>query len=107
MEELHLSLNEYSSVELNSSDTCLEAKENTSTSSNKPEETGYSPVKKLHFTGNPIKEWSEVMKIGQAFPRLEALVLAQCPIASLDVTNNTSSANQDQSQGNILTFLLF
>ena len=103
MEELHLSLNEYSSVELNSSETSVETKENISTLSIKPEATTYSTVKKLHFTGNPIREWSEVMKIGQAFPRLEALVLAQCPIASLDVTKKMSSAKHDP-QGNILTF---
>lgn len=42
-------------------------------------------VKKLHFTGNPISKWKEVCKLGYAFPNLESLVLANCPIETLDL----------------------
>lgn len=35
------------------------------------------------FKGNPISTWSEVCKLGRAFPNLESLVLAECPLQSL------------------------
>lgn len=34
-------------------------------------------------TGNPVSTWSEVCKLGRAFPNLESLVLAECPLQSL------------------------
>jgi hypothetical protein len=46
----------------------------------------YCNVKKLHFTGNPVATWREICKLGLAFPTLEALVLAECPLQSLDPT---------------------
>lgn len=45
----------------------------------------HEKIKKLHFTGNPVREWYEVCKLGQSFPNLESLVLADCPIESLEV----------------------
>jgi hypothetical protein len=72
LEELHLSLNNYSNVEIGD-----EADVQTS-----PRD--YCNVKKLHFTGNPVATWWEICKLGLAFPTLEALVLAECPLQSLD-----------------------
>ena len=69
LEELHLSLNEYKTVELG-----CEKAENRNT-----------VLKKLHFTGNPVEYWREIAKLGYAFPALESLVLAECPIRSLDI----------------------
>lgn len=39
---------------------------------------------KLHFTGNPVTDWVEICRLGRVFPSLESLVLADCPIRSLD-----------------------
>ncbi|OAD52979.1 Tubulin-specific chaperone cofactor E-like protein [Eufriesea mexicana] len=64
LEELHLSLNEYKTVDLD-----YQMSENKNTS-----------VKKLHFTGNPVEVWNEISKLGYIFPNLESLVLAECPI---------------------------
>jgi hypothetical protein len=72
LEELHLSLNNYSHVELGD-----EADMKTGPHY-------YHNVKKLHFTGNPVTTWREICKLGLAFPMLEALVLAECPLQSLD-----------------------
>lgn len=35
------------------------------------------------FIGNPVSTWAEVCKLGRAFPNLESLVLAECPLQSL------------------------
>jgi hypothetical protein len=72
LEELHLSLNNYSNVELgDEADMQMNPHD-------------YYNVKKLHFTGNPVATWREICKLGLAFPTLEALVLAECPLQSLD-----------------------
>lgn len=43
-------------------------------------------LKTLHFTGNPIEHWQEICRLGRLFPSLESLVLAECPIKSLQPT---------------------
>ncbi|XP_063223311.1 tubulin-specific chaperone cofactor E-like protein [Bacillus rossius redtenbacheri] len=65
LEELHLSLNAYSYVDL--------------------DPAPYATLRRLHFMGNPVHTWLEVCKLGAVFPELESLVLADCPLASLDV----------------------
>ncbi|XP_069682915.1 tubulin-specific chaperone cofactor E-like protein isoform X2 [Periplaneta americana] len=79
LEELHLSLNNYSHVELGDD---LDSQ-------------SYCNVKKVHFTGNPVTTWREICKLGVAFPTLESLVLAECPLQSLD----TSSRNSSEANG--------
>jgi hypothetical protein len=37
-------------------------------------------VRKLHLNGNPITDWNEICRLGRVFPKLEALVLAECPL---------------------------
>ena len=69
LEELHLSLNEYKNVELGY---------------DKPENRNHT-LKRLHFTGNPVEFWCEIAKLGYNFPSLESLVVAECPIRSLDI----------------------
>ncbi|KYN31031.1 Tubulin-specific chaperone cofactor E-like protein [Trachymyrmex septentrionalis] len=64
LEELHLSLNEYKTVDLDHQ---------------KPENVNPA-LKKLHFTGNPVEVWNEISKLGYLFPNLKSLVLAECPI---------------------------
>lgn len=83
LEELHLSLNDFCRVELEDelSDEPL---------------IQHNGVKKLHFTGNPVSEWCEICKIGRAFPQLEWLVLADCPISSLDNSSPCSSPDRNQ-----------
>ena len=68
LEELHLSRNEYKSVDIDYQNP----------------ESKHLYLKKLHLTGNPIEYWSEIIKLGYVFPNLESLVLAECPIRSLD-----------------------
>ena len=86
LEELHLSLNEYKNVELDHA---------------KPENRNEA-LRKLHFTGNPTETWNEISKLGYAFPNLESLVLAECPIRSLAIEENENVdekiATQQQQQ---------
>nr|CAD7200169.1 unnamed protein product [Timema douglasi] len=80
LEELHLSLNNYNCIDLDS--------------------TQYFNLKKVHFMGNPVTTWAEVCKLGLAFPELESLVLADCPLNSLDITNDrdTSLGGRTESE---------
>ncbi|KAJ1522603.1 hypothetical protein ONE63_001783 [Megalurothrips usitatus] len=81
LEELHLSLNDFSTVELTDAADSI-----------------HSNIKRLHFTGNPICSWNEVSKLGQAFPVLESLVLADCPLISLDPTMPVLKCKADDSE---------
>lgn len=53
-----------------------------------PAHTG---VKKLHFTGNPVEDWREICRLGRVFPNLETLVLAECPLRSIEPISPTDS----------------
>lgn len=64
LEELHLSLNGYDSVQLDN-------------------DCQNGSLRKLHFNGNPVGSWGEIRKFGRAFPSLECLVLADCPLGEL------------------------
>ncbi|XP_051157145.1 tubulin-specific chaperone cofactor E-like protein [Leptopilina boulardi] len=92
LEELHLSLNEYKNVDID----------------HENQENQNSLVKKLHFTGNPIEHWLEILKLGYVFPHLESLVLAECPIASLNLSHeccnliDKDSQKQQQQQKEVL-----
>ncbi|GLH11693.1 Tubulin-specific chaperone cofactor E-like protein [Gryllus bimaculatus] len=70
MEELHLSLNELREV-------CLGA-------------GAHAALRRLFFNRNPVGEWAQVAKLGAAFPRLEALSLADCPLRSLRPTPSSA-----------------
>lgn len=92
LEELHLSLNEYDNV-------CLHEEKTTCTCKDKENDNQtekctcqdyklsqkHTGLRILHFNGNPIENWQEIRKLGYAFPNLQTLVLADCPIKSLDV----------------------
>ncbi|XP_050542311.1 tubulin-specific chaperone cofactor E-like protein [Daktulosphaira vitifoliae] len=69
VEEIHLSMNNYDVIELDDDENCQPIQ--------------IPSVTKLHFTGNPVSTWVEVCKLGRAFPNLESLVLAECPLLSL------------------------
>ncbi|XP_078046240.1 tubulin folding cofactor E like protein mlt [Augochlora pura] len=79
LEELHLSLNEYKTVDIEY----------------QMAENGNPSVKKLHFTGNPIEVWNEISKLGYIFPNLESLVLAECPLRSLALVDNSNSNDEE------------
>ncbi|KAK7867437.1 hypothetical protein R5R35_009751 [Gryllus longicercus] len=70
LEELHLSLNELREV-------CLGA-------------GAHAALRRLFFNRNPVGEWAQVAKLGAAFPRLEALSLADCPLRSLRPTPSSA-----------------
>ncbi|XP_058466734.1 tubulin-specific chaperone cofactor E-like protein [Malaya genurostris] len=104
LEELHLSLNEYTHVLI---DTIVEDQERNNGTVNTesydpfaqkrsdPENSLYKwteahlGVKKLHLTGNHISKWNEICRVGRLFPNLESLVLADCPIESLQSSDTT------------------
>lgn len=71
---------------------------------------GHEGVKRLHFTGNPVKDWMEICRLGRVFPSLESLVLADCPIQSLDApplsptsvaSTSTSSSGSGSSAADV------
>lgn len=112
LEELHLSLNDYTHVlldttvedETNDCQTAEEPATGESDSCQCPNHANLSShdkkhavckktdahhgIKKLHLTGNHISDWSEICRVGRLFPNLEALVLADCPIRSLSSSEN-------------------
>lgn len=113
LEELHLSLNEYDHVKLcDSSTKCDQCEEISNKNDNlkKPEaecSCGKVPnykrhkhlgVKKFHFNGNPVSKWSEIRKLGYAFPNLESLVVADCPIMSLDAQLEEGTHNREYNR---------
>lgn len=108
LEELHLSLNGYKDVSLNTeSCACEEEEKNDNQSqdcscSNPSSKHKHCGVKILHFNGNLIQNWQEVKKLGYAFPNLETLVLADCPIKSLNVQDEaeelSSNRNYERSE---------
>ena len=65
LEELHLSLNNYTSVDL-------------------PEDFIYPSLTRLFFNKNRVEAWSQVSRLGRAFPGLQQLYLAETGLASLD-----------------------
>ncbi|KAK7588200.1 hypothetical protein V9T40_005445 [Parthenolecanium corni] len=86
VEELHLSLNDYNDIDLRDDDG---------------KQLNLPSVKRLHFTGNHVSTWSTIRKLGQAFPRLESLVLADCPVKSLNtaqVTEQQYCRSESQSE---------
>lgn len=85
LEELHLSLNEYSYVDLsgkevNEKDRC----ESCSRLNAEPTEVVHEKLKKLHFSGNPVSSWREISKLGYAFPNLETLLVNDCGVTTLE-----------------------
>ncbi|CAG9861078.1 unnamed protein product [Phyllotreta striolata] len=111
LEELHLSLNDYNDVrlqELNNCDSGINDNEVArSPSESEDAKTCSCPPKPnhkhtglrvFHFNGNPVEDWKEVVKIGYAFPNLQTLVLADCPIRTLDVDEDLE---EDGGGGNM------
>ncbi|GJQ78831.1 hypothetical protein Trydic_g2673 [Trypoxylus dichotomus] len=100
LEELHLSLNEYNYVSLCDPTTnCDRCEEKPKTDNERAynekcfcgklanlKKHKHLGIKKFHFNGNPISKWSEIKKLGYAFPNLESLVVADCPIMTLDTS---------------------
>lgn len=108
LEELHLSLNEYDHVNLCDGKNCSCPK-NEEQNQNDEEEVKCScpkvdyrknhkhqGIRKMHFTGNPVSRWKEVCKIGYAFPNLESLVLAECPIKTLDLEEDKDDEGNER-----------
>lgn len=92
LDELHLSLNEYDNVCLHDEKTTCDC--NDKENDNQAEKCRcqdyklrhkHTGLRILHFNGNPIENWQEIRKLGYAFPNLQTLVLADCPIRSLNV----------------------
>ncbi|CAB0000895.1 unnamed protein product [Nesidiocoris tenuis] len=49
------------------------------------------PRLKFANLNNNVSSWREISKLGQAFPNLESVILADCPITSLEVASPPSS----------------
>lgn len=124
LEELHLSLNEYNHVDLCGEKDCTcprheQHNENddeikcTCPKVDYRRKHKHQGIRKMHFTGNPVSHWKEVCKIGYAFPNLESLVLAECPIRTLDVEEErdgdgnareyTRSESQCESENSVVS----
>ncbi|XP_011669985.1 tubulin-specific chaperone cofactor E-like protein isoform X2 [Strongylocentrotus purpuratus] len=73
LKELHLSLNEFSSV---SSGDCT-----------------HDNLKLLQFNNNQVKEWEDVKKLGAMFPGLETLILMANPISRLGASPGEAFPN--------------
>ncbi|XP_039756808.1 tubulin-specific chaperone cofactor E-like protein isoform X2 [Pararge aegeria] len=85
LEELHLSLNEYSYVNLSGkeakkSDIC-EGCSRLNIDEAKPV---HKQLRQLHFSGNPVSNWREISKLGYAFPNLETLLVNDCTLTTLE-----------------------
>ncbi|XP_044748673.1 tubulin-specific chaperone cofactor E-like protein [Coccinella septempunctata] len=105
LEELHLSLNDYKHVHLfREEDDCDCQAEERATKNHETNcccpkfdyrgKHSHTKLRKLHFTGNPVREWWQVCKLGYAFPNLESLVLANCPIDSLKIDVSRCSCDK-------------
>ena len=66
--ELHLSLNEYSQVTMETSET-------------------FPGITTLHINGNKFSDWSEIAKLGKLFPNLQTLVMMENPITTIDTSS--------------------
>lgn len=103
LEELHLSLNDYKDVSLTTEAcSCEEEEKNDNESQNCSSPNSNSKhkhcgVKILHFNGNLIEDWNEIRKLGYAFPNLETLVLADCPIKSLNINGETEELSPNRN----------
>ncbi|XP_055380320.1 tubulin-specific chaperone cofactor E-like protein [Condylostylus longicornis] len=72
-------------------------KRSDSTSSMYKKTEAHSGVRKLHFTGNPVQDWSEICRLGRVFPNLDTLVLANCPLKAVEAVPRPPSSNSDKS----------
>lgn len=103
LEELHLSLNDYKDVDLNIESCACEEEEKNDNESPKcscpinQSKHKHCGIKTLHFNGNLIENWDEIVKLGYAFPNLETLVLADCPIKSLDVLEESEEVSPNRN----------
>lgn len=85
LEELHLSLNEYSYVDLSGKETDDKNRcEDCSRLKIDITEPIHDKLKKLHFSGNPVCSWREISKLGYGFPNLETLLVNDCPVTTLE-----------------------
>ncbi|XP_050677473.1 tubulin-specific chaperone cofactor E-like protein [Leptidea sinapis] len=84
LEELHLSLNEYTYIDLSGDETKKEICEACTRLKNDSTEPVHEKLKKLHFSGNPVSSWREISKLGYAFPNLETLLVNDCPLSTLE-----------------------
>ncbi|KAG5680830.1 hypothetical protein PVAND_010312 [Polypedilum vanderplanki] len=65
-------------------------------------------VRKLHLNGNPIRDWNEICRLGRVFPKLEALVLADCPLRSVSpspsINDDINSMKNDEDDDYHLSY---
>ncbi|XP_058173878.1 tubulin-specific chaperone cofactor E-like protein [Anopheles ziemanni] len=98
LEELHLSLNEYTHVLIDTIEQQPASGATATANEPPPYQTApHDGVRKLHLTGNYISEWAEICRIGRVFPQLESLVLADCPLRSLKPSDAEDKENAEES----------
>lgn len=44
-----------------------------------------------------MSEWNEICRLGRVFPKLEALVLAECPLKAVEAIPRPVSSSSDNS----------
>ncbi|ALC40581.1 CG12214 [Drosophila busckii] len=115
LQELHLSLNNYKAVLLDAqtdaAPCCCQCVPQTAAAESQAEASccelcqaqrkltqAHESVQTLHFTGNPIEHWQEICRLGRLFPKLETLVLAECPIKSLQSSQVVAMDSASESE---------
>ena len=68
LEELHLSINDYTTVDFDPS-------------------FSHPSISRLHFNHNTISKWEEITKLSTAFPGLQKLVASSLPVAEIPQQN--------------------
>lgn len=94
--ELHLSSNGYRNVLI---DALLDE--------HQPETIAVEPhcaLRALHFQSNPVEDWFNLCRLGRVFPELESLVIANCPVKSLQYNSNESVEDKEDENENIRYF---
>ncbi|CAH0686311.1 unnamed protein product [Spodoptera exigua] len=111
LEELHLSLNEYSYVDFSGQEVDKEAQCEACSRLNSDVNTEpvHEQLKKLHFSGNHVSSWREISKLGYAFPNLETLLVNDCPITTLapDPCDKCSDDNGNKKSHDAFPHLRF
>uniref|UniRef100_A0A1A9W2G9 Ubiquitin-like domain-containing protein n=1 Tax=Glossina brevipalpis TaxID=37001 RepID=A0A1A9W2G9_9MUSC len=118
LEELHLSLNSYKEILIDSTNidnndvkfcenchceayNCRHNAEVDKRSYDKCRKIPpHTALKTLHFTGNPVEKWTEICRFGRIFPCLEKLVLAKCPIKAIALVDDSNEGDPTNNRHN-------
>lgn len=96
LKELHLSSNGYRSVLID----VLPEENHQEIVSAEP----HTAMNILYFQNNPVKKWCDFCRLGRVFPELESLVIANCPVESLECTSKVCVIDNGNKNRNVCSF---